>query len=107
MRRVILLLVVVQEGALWRLGDRAAVEVLVLQVWWEGRGAERLLDGLEVWSCWDAVEVWKVVVGRELGRQGWIEVSRRRSGIAQVLRIDTVGIIRTQAVVEVSQGCVV
>jgi hypothetical protein len=106
-RRVILLLVVVQEGAIWRLGDGAAMEVLVLQVQWEGRSTERLFDGLEVRSCWDTVEVRRVVVGCEVGRQGWIEVSRRRSGIAEVLRIDTVLIRRTEAVVEVSQGCVV
>lgn len=31
-RRLVLLLVVMQEGAIWRLGDRAAMEVLVLQM---------------------------------------------------------------------------
>ena len=107
-RRVALLLVVVQEGAIWRLGDRAAMEVLVLQVQWEGRGAERLFDGLKVRSSWDAVvEFRRIVVRCESRSHGWIEVSRRRCGIAQVMWIDTALVSGTEAVVEVSQRGVV
>lgn len=76
-RRLVLLLVVVQEGAIWRLRDGAAMEVLVLQVRWEGRSTERLFNGLEVRSCWYTVEIRRVVVGCEVGCQGWIKVGRR------------------------------
>lgn len=102
-----LLLVVVHESAIWRLGDGAAMEVLVLKVQRECWSTERLFDGLEVRSCRDTVEVRRIVVGREVRRQGWIEVSRRRFGIAEVLRIDTTLIRRTEAVIEVCQGSVV
>ena len=102
-----LVLVVMQQGAIWRLRDGTAMKVLVLQVRWEGRGTERLFDGLEIRSCWDTVEVRRIVVGCEVGRQDGIEGSRRRSGIAEVLRIDTALISGTEGVVEVSQRCVV
>jgi len=105
--RRLVVVVVVQEGAIWRLGDRATMKVLVLQVRWEGRSTESLFDGLEVRSCWDTVEVRRIVVGCEVGRQGGIEVSRRRSGIAEVLWIDTALISGAEGVVEVSQSCVV
>ena len=49
-RRVVLLLVVVQEGAFWGLGDGAAMEVLVLQVQRKGLATEWLFDGLEIRS---------------------------------------------------------
>jgi hypothetical protein len=41
------------------------MEVLVLEGW----STERLFDGLEVRSCQGAVEVRRVVVGCEVGRQ--------------------------------------
>jgi hypothetical protein len=85
--RRLVLLVVVQEGAIWRFGDRAAMKMLVLQVWWEGRSTERLFDGLEVRSCWDTVEVRRIV--------------------AEVLWIHTALISGAEGVDEVSKGCVV
>lgn len=103
--RMLVLLVMVQEDAIWRLRDRAAMKVLVLQMQWEGWSAERLFDGSEVRSCWDTVDVRRIVVGGEVRRQSWIEVSRRRSGVAEVLRIDTTLIRGTEAVVEVFQSC--
>lgn len=78
----LVLLVMVQEGTVRRFRDRAAMKVLVLQVQWEVWSTERLFNGLEVRSFWDTVDVRWIVVGREVRRQGWIEVSRRRSGIA-------------------------
>lgn len=105
--RSLVLLVMMQEGAIRRLRYRAAMKVLVLQVQWEGWSTKRLFDGLKVRSCWNTVDVRRVVVGCEVRRQSWIEVIRRRSGIAQILRIDTALIGGTKAVVEVSQSCVV
>lgn len=49
--RRLVLLVMVQEGAIRRLGDRAAMKVLVMQVQRKVWSTERLLDGLEVRSC--------------------------------------------------------
>ena len=64
-----------------------------------------MFDGLEVRSCWSTVDVRGIVIGREVRRQSWIEVSRRRSDVAEVLRIGA-GLIRgTEAVVEVFQSC--
>jgi hypothetical protein len=98
---------VVQESAVRRLRDRAPMKALVLQVQWEARGAERLLDRLEVRSCWCCAKVGRIVVKVEFRRQDWVEVTRRRAGIAEVLRVDTVVVSWTEAVVEVSKGCVV
>lgn len=103
--RRLVLLVMVQKGAIRRLRDRAAMEVLILQVQREGWSAKRLFDGLKVRSCWDTVDFRRIVVGCEVRRQGWIKVSRRRSGIAEILRIDTALIKGTKAVVEVCQSC--
>lgn len=64
-----------------------------------------MFDGLEVRSCWRTVDVRGIVLGREVRRQSWIEVSRRRSDVAKVLRIDAGLIGGAEAVVEVFQSC--
>ena len=68
-RRVVLLMMV-QEGAIRRLRDGAAMEVLVLQVQREGRSTERLFNRLKARSCWNTVDVRWIVFGHEVRRRG-------------------------------------
>jgi hypothetical protein len=99
-------LAVVHESAAGRFGDGAAVVwlvVLVAEGGWDEWGAERLLrllvmmvlllllDGLEVRRRLDRVEVWRVDVRCEVGRQSRVKgacLRTRTSMIAKGIWID-------------------
>jgi hypothetical protein len=96
---------VVQQSAIRWLRDGTAMKVLVLQVWRSDVVVEWLLERLEVRRRWDSVQVGWVDVGCEIGRQGRVKVTRWRSSIAEILRIDEAVVRSTEGVVEFFEAC--
>jgi hypothetical protein len=95
----------VEQSAIRWFGDGASVEVLVLQVWRSDVVVEWLLDRLEVGKCLGDIQVVWVDVGCEIRRQGRVKVTRWRSCIAEILRIDEAVFSGIEGVVEVSEAC--
>lgn len=97
--------VVEHESAVWRLGDRPTMKVLVLQMRRNNMAAKWLLNGLEIRRCWSYVEVGGIDIWCIVRRQSCVVVASWRTSVAESLWVDASLIDGAEAGVELLERC--